>query len=375
MTDHEFLKEYTFANGAHVQNRIVMAPMTTKASFYDGQVTNDEINYYRMRSGVGMIITGTANVDDGGKGFEGELSVADDRFIPGLRQVASAIKSKGSKAILQIFSAGRMTNSKILRGKQPYSASAVAALRPEAEEPRELTEAEIEQLIADFGQATRRAIEAGFDGVELHGANTYLLQQFFSPHSNRRDDKWGGSLEKRMAFPLAVIKEARKAIDQFGKDDFILGYRLSPEEIEEPGIRIEDTLKFVDVLADQPLDYLHVSMGSYKRTSLNNKDDHEMLNQKILKILAGRLPLLVVGSIARPEEADDALNQGASFAVLGRELIREPQWIDKVLSGDEDSIRYQLDKNEMDELAIPRGFQTSLLTEFKKAMNFKPIAD
>lgn len=375
MTEHEFLQDYTFANGAHVQNRIVMAPMTTKASFYDGQVTNDEINYYRMRSGAGMIITGTANIDEGGKGFEGELSVADDRFIPGLRELANAIKSKGSKAILQIFSAGRMTNSKILRGKQPYSASPVAALRPNAEVPRELTEAEIEELIADFGQATRRAIEAGFDGVELHGANTYLLQQFFSPHSNRREDKWGGSLEKRMAFPLAVIKEARKAIDQSGKTDFILGYRLSPEEIEEPGIRIEDTLKFVDVLADQQIDYLHISMGSYKRTSLNNKDDHEMLNEKILKVLNGRLPLLEVGSIARPEEADDALKHGASFAVLGRELIREPQWIEKVLSGDEDSIRYQLDKNEMDELAIPRGFQTSLLTGFGGAMNFKPAAD
>lgn len=125
--DYKFMRPYTFADkDVTLQNRIAMAPMTTKSSYYDGQVTNDEINYYRMRSGVGMLITGVANVDDDGKGFEGELSVAADRFIPGLKKVANAIHVNGSKAILQIFSAGRKTTSAILRGHQPYSASAVA---------------------------------------------------------------------------------------------------------------------------------------------------------------------------------------------------------------------------------------------------------
>ena len=176
MSGYHFLKPFTFKHQTiTLKNRIVIPPMTTRLSFEDGTVTRDEIRYYQQRAGgVGMFITGTANVNALGKGFEGELSVADDRFIPGLSKLAAAMKTGGTKAILQIFSAGRMSNSKILRGEQPVSASAVAAPRAGYETPRALTPAEIEATIHDFGQAVRRAILAGFDGIELHGSNTYL---------------------------------------------------------------------------------------------------------------------------------------------------------------------------------------------------------
>lgn len=270
-----------------------------------------------------------------------------------------------------------MSTSAILRGKQPYSASSISATRAGAEIPRELTAVEIEQLIIDFGQVARRAIEAGFDGVELHGANTYLLQQFFSPHSNRREDEWGGTLQKRMKFPLEVIRETRAIVDKYASKEFFIGYRISPEEIEEPGIRIEDTLAFVEVLSKQPIDYLHTSMGNFKRTSLNNKEDKEELNQKILKILSGKLPLIEVGSIASPDEAEEVISSGATFAALGRELIREPQWLKKVQENDEKSIRYQLAPADMDELGILGGLQRSLLTEFLQVINFtnQPIEE
>ena len=192
---------FTFPRCLAVKNRIVMAPMTNMMSFHDGIITTDELNYYALRNhDIGMVITAAANVQAIGKGWHGELGAFDDKFLPGLRKLATTIQKNGAKAILQIFHAGRMTNSKVLNGKQPVSASAIAAERPGAEVPKELTRAEIEQLIVDFKAATERAIEAGFDGVELHGANTYLLQQFFSPHSNRRDDEWGGTLEKRFKF-------------------------------------------------------------------------------------------------------------------------------------------------------------------------------
>lgn len=118
MSDYTFLKPFTFKNQPiTLKNRIVIPPMTTRLSFEDGTVTQDEIEYYQKRAGgVGLFITGTANVNPLGKGFEGELSVADDRFIPGLSRLATAMKTGGSKAVLQIFSAGRMSNSKILRG-------------------------------------------------------------------------------------------------------------------------------------------------------------------------------------------------------------------------------------------------------------------
>lgn len=369
-TQYQFMKPYQFANGAKLQNHIVMAPVTTQSSFFDGTVSNDEVNFYRMRSGVGMIIVEVANVDATGKGFEGELSVAEDRFIPGLAKLANAIHSKGSKAVLQIFDAGRKTTREILRGKQPHSASAVAPHRDPENIPVALTEQEIAEIIKDFGEATRRAAQAGFDGVEIHGANTYLLQQFFSPHSNRRTDKWGGDVYQRMAFPKAVIAEVRKAADRYAPQDFIIGYRFSPEELSKPGITIDDTLKLVDTLSDQPIDYLHSSMGNHQRTSLINKADHETLNGKILKTIAGRKPLIEVGSIQTPADAEATLNAGASLVAMGRELLREPNWVEKVAAGDENSIRYQLSPVDMDLVGLPGGLQRELRTGFLDAMNF-----
>ena len=354
---YNFLKPYTFKNGVTIKNRIVIPPMTEAAALENGAVSQDELRYFDIHTGgVGMFIIPTMNVSDDGKGFEGEPSVASDKFMPGLKKLASTVRQNGTKAILQIFHAGRMSNSKILRGVQPVSASAVAALRPNAETPRELTEAEIEQIIDDFGQATRRAIQAGFDGIELHGANTYLMQQFFSPHSNRRTDKWGGSLENRMRFPLAVIKSVHDAVEKYADDKFIVGYRISPEEIEEPGIRLDDTLKFIDVLADQPINYLHVSMGYAWRTSLNDKSDDEPIILKIKKTVNGRLPLISVGSVEKPADAEKLINAGIDFAAIGRESIRDPKWVQKVELGQENSIRYQMSLAELDELGVNSAF-------------------
>lgn len=358
LTKYSFLEPYTFEHaGVTIKNRVVIPPMTECMSFHDGTVTEDEIEYYRKHSGgAGMFITAVAYVNELGKGFEGELSIDDDKFIPGLTKLSSAIKENGTKAVVQIFSAGRMSSTAILRGNQPVSASAVKAVRAGSEEPRPLTDAEIEQTIKDFGQAVRRAIEAGFDGAEIHGANTYLIQQFFSPHSNRRDDKWGGSVENRMNFPLAVIKECREIVDKYAKQPFILGYRISPEEIEKPGITFDQTLQFVDVLKDQPIDYLHVSMGDVWRKSLNDNTISEPLNETIKKHLDGKVPLIVVGDVQTPADAAKATDAGFEMVGLGRQSLREPQWVQKVEHDDEGSIRYNISIDDLDELGIKKPF-------------------
>ncbi|MFD1440299.1 MULTISPECIES: NADH-dependent flavin oxidoreductase [Lacticaseibacillus] len=352
MASYNFLKPYTFKNGITVKNRVVIPPMTETSAFEEGSVTTDELRYFKLHSGgAGMFISPVANVAESGKGFEGELSVADDRYLPGLTKMASAMKQNGTKAILQIFHAGRMTNSKILRGEQPVSASAVPSLRQGAETPRALTEDEITALIEDFGQAARRALEAGFDGVELHGANTYLMQQFFSPHSNRRTDQWGGSLENRERFALAIIKRVHQVAAEADRP-FLVGYRISPEEIETPGIRLPDTLKFIDTLADQPIDYLHISQGHAFQTSLNDHADTEPVILKIQHQVAGRLPLISVGSVETPADAEKVMAAGIDFVAIGREMLREPHWVQKAASGDEAAIRYTVSLADLEELGI-----------------------
>ena len=320
----DFNQSLTLRSGVTLKNRLVMAPMTVLLSFHDGIITKDEIKHYNMRSkGLGAVITGTANVTNGGKGWSGELTVATDEAVPRLAELATAIHEAGSKAFLQIFHAGRM-NSQKTTGQQPVSASAVAAEVAGAELPRELTNNEIQEIIEAFGQATRRAIEAGFDGVEIHGANTYLIQQFFSPHSNRRSDEWGGSLEKRANFPLAVIDRVLAEVKKATRP-FAVGYRLSPVEATVPGIQFEDTLWLLERLKNKSLDYLHVSLKNYARKS--NSPDYQEKSELayIHEKLAGKILLIGVGAV-RTKEDVEALLQNADLAAIGQQLLVDPEF-------------------------------------------------
>ena len=347
-------QSFTFPSGVDVKNRIMIAPMTHFSSQPNGEVSEQELPYYAERSGgVGAVITACAYVSIDGKGFDDQFSVDDDSFIPGLRKLAETIQAKGSKAILQIYHGGRQSPPALLPDGQPVSASAVASEGEGQPVPREMTEIEINHTIKAFGDATRRAIEAGFDGVEIHGANTYLLQQFFSPHSNRREDQWGGSLEKRMNFPLAVVDSVKKAVADHAKKPFIVGYRISPEEGSNPGITLEDTLQFVDKLADQELDYLHVSVNHFWNGSFRDKSQSQSRIVKIHEKVGSRVPVVGVGSLHTPDEVVEALETGVPLIALGRELLMEPKWIEKIQAGQENQIRTTLSKKDQKELVIP----------------------
>jgi len=323
---------------ATLKNRIVMAPMTIQSAFFDGGVTQEMVDYYASRSGdAGAIIVESAFVENYGRAFPGALGINSDSKIAGLKKLATAIKAKGSKAILQIYHAGRMANGEYNGGHQPISASPVAALRDSAETPIEMTQEQIEGMIENFGHAVNRAILAGFEGVEIHGANTYLIQQFFSPHSNRRTDKWGGNIEKRTAFPVAILEEVKRVVASHQLTDFIIGYRFSPEEIEEPGIRFEDSMFLLDKLATCGLDYFHFSMGNYTRNSIVNPEDKEPLINKYHTLKSesvAKVPVIGVGGIAQRSDADNAIEQGYDLVSIGKGFLVEPTWATKAINGE-----------------------------------------
>lgn len=329
--------EMTLSSGATLKNRIVMAPMTTESAYYDGNLTDELIEYYAFRSGeAGAVIVESAFVEDKGRGFFGAIGIDSDDKIEGLTRLAEAIKSKGSKAIIQIYHAGRMAFPDMNKGYNPISASSVAALRPNAPIPTEMTHREILDMIQYFADGVRRAIKAGFDGVELHGANTYLIQQFFSPHSNRRSDAWGGTIEKRAKFPVEVVQAAKEVIQEEGAENFILGYRFSPEELEEPGIRFEDTMYLLNTLAELGLDYFHFSMGIYTRNSIVQTDDPEMLITKYLaarsEVLA-QIPVIGVGGIFQKADAEGALEAGYDLIAVAKGFLVEPHWVEAIREG------------------------------------------
>ncbi|MFC4321490.1 NADH-dependent flavin oxidoreductase [Litchfieldia salsa] len=342
-----------FKNGLQLKNRVVMAPMTNFASHPDGTVSDEEIAYYERRSkGVGMVITACTYVTANGKGFHGEFGGHDDSMIPSFRRLASSIKAKGAKAVLQIFHGGRECPTELVPNGETVSASAVAKEGSDVT-PRALTENEVEEMITAFGETTRRAIEAGFDGVEIHGANGYLIHQFFSPHSNRREDRFGGSLEKRLTFPLAVVDEVQKVVNAHAKEPFIVGYRFSPEEETTPGFTMADTLVLVDALADKGLDYLHVSLMDFWSEPRRGVDTTKLRIEYLLETIGNRVPFIGVGSIHTPEEAVKALSTGSSMVALGRELIMEPDWVEKVVEGKEAEIATTLSKKDQEKLIIP----------------------
>lgn len=345
--------QVTLPNGMILKNKMMMAPMTNWSSNEDGTVSDAELEYYARRSnGVSVVVTAVAYVTDNGVGFPGQFSVSDDSFVPGLKKLADTIKKQGAKAVLQIFHAGRLSPPDLVGG-DVVSASAIASERPGSPEPRELQDAEIVSIIEDFGEATRRAIEAGFDGIEIHGANGYLIQQFFSPHSNRREDRWGGDVEKRLTFPLAVIDSVQSAVKKYAKGPFIVGYRFSPEEPETPGLTMEDTFVLTDALLEKNLDYLHVSLTDFWSKPRRGADDSKTRLEWIAERIGDRVPLVGVGNIHTADEALSALNTNVSMIALGRELIIEPDWVEKIESGNEEHIAVHLTKEDQERLVIP----------------------
>jgi len=356
------LAPFTFPiSGIEVSNRIVLAPMTTFSGNDDGTTTDAEVAYYKERNqSAGLLITACAYVIRHGKGFHGQIGADTDELIPSLKRIAETLKANGNKAVLQIYHGGRMSPPEELVDGQSVSASAIAAEREGAQIPREMTESEIEETIVAFGEATRRAIAAGFDGVEIHGANTYLLQQFFSPHSNRRTDKWGGDLIKRMTFPLAVVDAVKQAA-ALASHPFLVGYRISPEEMENPGITMEDTLQLVEALSHKQLDYLHVSVMDFWAGSMRDKQDTVARAQLIAAKIGHILPVIGVGGFHTPEDAEKVLALGIPLVAMGRELLMDPHWLTKVKENAVDKIETELDINAQDALKIPNPLWQGLV--------------
>lgn len=365
MKKENIFKPFTLPNGVELKNRIMMAPMTTCSGFYDGSVTHDLIEYYRDRSGeIGTIIVECGFVDNKGLAFPGAIGLDNDDKIEGLAKIAKAIKEKGSKAVIQVYHGGRMVEPKLIGGQSPVGPSAIAAPRAGAATPIELTADEVDDMIEKFGQAVRRAIEAGFDGVEIHGANTYLIQQFYSPNSNQRTDKWGGSRDNRLQFPLAILDITHKMVKQFATPEFIVGYRFSPEELEVPGIRFDDSMYLLEKLADKGLDYIHFSMGAILRPSIVDTQDPTPLINKYVAMRSAtlaKIPVVGVGNVVNQIDVETAIDNGYDLVAVGRACIAYPDWISRIEKGEQLELTISSDKRE--ELNIPEPLWRFSLVE------------
>ena len=372
-TYRKLFEPVTLGNGVTLDNRLAMAPMLVFASHEDGSIAKDDFDYFTLRNDTGaLIITGAAAVSEEGLGIISQLTVYDDAKVPGLTELAAIIKAKGNRAILQLHHAGREAyGAHELYGKVLAPSAIAFPFLPYV--PEELTHDQILGIIDDYAQATRRAIEAGFDGVEIHGANHYLLQQFFSAYSNTRSDQWGGSFDKRMAFPLAVLEAVLTAAGQAGPE-FIVGYRISPEEVhgDNVGYTVDDAVQLISKVIDGGAHYIHVSTANYKVTPTTD-NRNEPLAATIHSGIAGRVPMLLAGNILNPDDALDALNY-TDIVALGRAVLIDPDFVPKLRAGQPELIETSV-AGRLDKLALSKRLIGFWLIEGTPLAPLKGLTD
>ena len=350
---------YTLNNGVTIKNRLAVAPMTHFGSQTDGLISDQERTFLSNRAGdMGMFITAATLVQKDGKAFHGQPEATGEHCLDSLKETAQILQQQGAKAILQIHHGGSKAMDDLLDGLDKISASA-----SEAEHAREATAKEVEALIASYAQAADLALRAGFDGVEIHGANGYLIQQFYSAQSNRRNDQWGGSLENRMRFPLAVVDAVVAVREKHQRDDFIIGYRFSPEEPGEDGLTMTETGALIDALVQKPLQYLHVSLWEFDKKIRRGGDTAQTRMQFIHERINGKLPLIGVGNLFTADQILAAYETGwAEFIALGKTVMINPHIATQIREGREAEIETQLDPTRADHYGLPDtlwGFASS----------------
>ena len=219
----------------------------------------------------------------------------------------------------------------------------------------ELTDKDIKRIIDDFARATEISIKAGYDGIEIHGANNYLLQQFYSGYYNKRKDEWGGSLEKRMRFPLEVVDACCKVREKYKKPEFIIGYRLSPEEPFEDGITMTETLALVRALVKKPLQFIHVSQKNFFQEARRGEGKGTPRLKLIHDELKGKMALIGVGGLLSFEDLKKALNTGyADFIGVGRALMLNKDLGILLKEGKTDKIILEIDPDHPEKFDIPK---------------------
>jgi len=307
----DLLSPMTFSRGPAMKNRFMLAPLTNCQSHEDGVLSEEEFHWLTMRAkgGFGLTMTCAAHVQVRGRGFSGQLGAWSDKHIEGLRRLSAEIKRNDSVAICQLHHAG-MRAPEGLIGEKPVCPS-----DDEETGARALSLGEVHRLRDDFVAAAVRCEKAGFDGVELHGAHGYVLCQFFSAETNRRNDEYGGSLENRYRILLEIIAGIRAHCGAH----FNVGVRLSPERF---GLRLAEVIEVTQrIVAQGDIDFLDMSLWNVFKEPEEAPFKGRSLLSYFAELPRGDVRLGVAGKIRTPEDAEAAMRSGIDWIMLGRAAI------------------------------------------------------
>jgi len=337
---HIFQKGYI--NGVEIKNHIVMSPMGTNLENPDGSMTDKIIAYYeaRAKGGVGLIIPGVVSVAyPEGKTVAHQLRLDDVKYVPGMSRLVEAVHRHNSRILLQLHHAGCSTTSAFTEGIQPVSASPNPDMTGQL--AREMTTEEVKALIVKFITSAVYASMTGADGIEIHAGHGYIITQFLSPATNKRTDEYGGSPENRMRMLLEIVRGIRAKCPP----RFICGVRLSMEDSREGGSGLEERQKVCVELEKAGAHYISATLGltdpTDNRTIESQKypeGDRVYLAKAVKDVVS--IPVFAVGKLRDPAMIERVLADGeADFIALGRPLLCDPEWVNKVCSGQERRIR------------------------------------
>lgn len=307
-----------------LHNRLIMPPMATAKSESDGKVSQEILDFYREKSHGGYIslfIIEHSYISEEGKASKNQLSVADDSVITDLKKLADVIHNNGSKAVMQITHAGSAADKKII-GKTPVGPSAVVNPRLGGT-PHELTKDEIIDIVKAFQKAALRVKEAGFDGVEIHSAHGYFLNQFLSPLTNKRTDEYGGSLHNRIRIHLQIIESVRNVVGT----DFPILLRLGASDFTEGGTVIADSMVAAKAFEKAGVNILDISGGfcGYSVKGLTGQGYFAPLTEAIKSVVS--IPVILTGGITEAKAMEDLLENGkADLIGVGRAVFKDSKW-------------------------------------------------
>lgn len=344
-TDVNLLNQpLSLPHGGILRNRLAKASMSETLGTYDNRPTLGLVELYRRwaSSGLGLIITGNVMIDRRALGEPGNVVIEDETDLPILRQWAKAATDKGAAIWAQLNHPGKQSTkglnvSNLAPSAVPFREDMAAFF----ETPREATVAEIQDIIKRFGRSAAICKEAGFSGVQIHGAHGYLINQFLSPHHNRREDDWGGTPEKRLRFVLAVYTEIRRQVGQ----DFPVGIKLNSADFQRGGFTEEESLATIRALVQVGIDLIEISGGTYEAPAMSGALHKEKAASAVSreayflefaeKVRAEvKVPLMVTGGFRSAAGMNDALRSGSLDVVgLARLLAIDPDAPAALLKG------------------------------------------
>ncbi|MDZ4168152.1 MAG: NADH:flavin oxidoreductase [Coriobacteriia bacterium] len=311
------------AGSLHLHNRLVLPPMATTKADSDGSITPDLLAYYdeMSRGGAfGLVITEHCYISEQGCNRIGQPSVAEDRMVEGLSQLADVLHANGVKAVVQISHAGAAS---AVPGLDVVGPSDVPSPIGPGAIPRPMTREQIAGVVERFAAAALRVKRAGFDGVELHAAHGYLLNQFFSPLTNRRDDEYGGDIAGRLRLPLQVVAAVRAAVGE----DYPVLLRLGARDYLEGGTTVEDSIVAAVALQRAGVDVLDITGGlsGYVRPGHDEPGYFAELTEPIRRAVS--IPVILTGGVIEYQQAETLLAQGVADLIgVGRAMLKDPGW-------------------------------------------------